>query len=298
MGKTPSKKWDAQDRKNWLGEQKIQRSYFVDVICKLDTFASDFELINYGKLSHDESKYPLYALKSKHFDKNKKNILITGGVHGYETSGVHGVLEFLQNDAASYNKDFNLVLIPCVSPWGYETINRWNPNALDPNRSFTKDSACEESKYLMAFINSLDLEFTLHVDLHETTDTDNTVFRPALAAREGKHFDEWEIPDGFYLVGDVHKPEFDFQQSIIKEVKKVTPIAPCDESNKIIGEDITQEGVINYATKELGLCAGMTNAPYCTTTEVYPDSPKVSAQNCIDAQVVVIKSALKYVSKM
>jgi len=42
----------------------------------------------------------------------------------------------------------------------------------------------------------------------------------------------------------------------------------------------------------------MTNAPYCTTTEVYPDSPKVSAQNCIDAQVVVIKSALDYVSNI
>jgi len=298
MGNTASKKWNDQDKKNWLGEQKIQRSYFVDVICKLDTFASHFELINYAKLSHDENKYPLYALKSKHFEENKKNVLITGGVHGYETSGVHGVLEFLKNDAPSYTEEFNLILIPCVSPWGYETINRWNPSAIDPNRSFTKDSVCEESKYLMEFLDSLGLNFTLHVDLHETTDTDNTVFRPALAARNGKHVDEWEIPDGFYLVGDVHKPQFDFQRSIIKEVKKVTHIAPSDESNKIIGEDITQEGVINYATKVLGLCAGITGAPYCTTTEVYPDSPKVTAQNCIDAQVVVIKSALKYVSKV
>ena len=36
-----------------------------------------------------------------------------------------------------------------------------------------------------------------------------------------------------------------------------------------------QEGVIGIPPpKLLGLCAGMTNAPYATTTEVYPDSPQ------------------------
>ena len=34
---------------------------------------------------------------------------------------------------------------------------------------------------------------------HQTTDTDNSEFRPALAARDGKINTNWNIPDGFYL---------------------------------------------------------------------------------------------------
>ena len=42
----------------------------------------------------------------------------------------------------------------------------------------------------------------LHVDLHETTDTDESEFRPALAARDGVAYEPGEVPDGFYLVDD------------------------------------------------------------------------------------------------
>jgi hypothetical protein len=52
--------------------------------------------------------------------------------------------------------------------------------------------------------------------------------------------------------------------------------------------------VINYPIKGLGLCAGFTEAPFVTTTEVYPDSPKVDDENCIMAQVAAVKGALDY----
>ena len=43
-----------------------------------------------------------------------------------------------------------------------------------------------------------------------------------------------------------------------------------------------QEGVIGIPPpKSLGLCAGMTNAPYATTTEVYPDSPQADDAQCL-----------------
>lgn len=290
--------WNNLDKENWLNNQKIQRSYKNDVLEKISLFENDFDISCYGQLSYDKDKYKIYSIKSKNFDKNKKNVLITGGVHGYETSGVHGVLDFIENHAKNYLKDFNLFLIPCVSPWGYETINRWNPKAQDPNRSFYEGSTCEESIYLMSFINSLNINFTLHVDLHETTDSDNTIFRPALASRDAKVVNDWEIPDGFYLVGDVHQPNLQMQETIINEVKKVTHIAPCDKDGKIIGEDVSSEGVINYEIKALGLCASITGASYSTTTEVYPDSPTASPKICIEAQVVVIKTALDYVNKI
>jgi hypothetical protein len=52
--------------------------------------------------------------------------------------------------------------------------------------------------------------------------------------------------------------------------------------------------VILYAFKELGLCAGLTNARYTTTTEVYPDSPRATPEQCIEAQVAAVRGALDF----
>ena len=125
------------------------------------------------------------------------NVLITGGVHGYETSGVQGALRFLETRAGDFEDRFNLYVAPCVSPWGYETINRWNPDAVDPNRSFREDAPAEEAGALMRWLAASGLSFTAHFDLHETTDSDNTEFRPALEARDAIEQDNWHIPDGF-----------------------------------------------------------------------------------------------------
>lgn len=189
---------------------------------------------------------------------------------------------------------FNLLAAPCVSPWGYETINRWNPNAIDPNRSFVQDSPAEEAALLMAMVAEHG-PILLHIDLHETTDTDESEFRPALAARDGKAYLEGSIPDGFYTVGDTANPQLAFQQAVIDSVRRVTHIAPADENNEIIGSPVVAEGVILYPMRELGLCGGMTDCTYSTTTEVYPDSPNVTAQLCNDAQVAAIIGALDYV---
>lgn len=300
---TPGKVWGPEEKAQWLANQTIKRSYQQEVVAKIESLKKHFDVEQYGSLSYDFNKYPLYAIKTRQWSREKATILITGGVHGYETSGVQGAIRFVESKALSYSEQFNFIVVPCVSPWGYETINRWNPNAIDPNRSFNKDSTTEESVALIKYLHSLhsELNFELnsqikiHIDLHETTDTDNSEFRPALAARDAVEHDNWNIPDGFYLVGNTLNPTADFQQAIIKSVEKVTHIAPADENNKLIGVSLEQWGVINYAAKELGLCMGMTEAEYVTTTEVYPDSPSVDDENCIIAQVAAITGGLDYV---
>ncbi len=292
----PYKKWDQKQRNTWLEKQQIQRSYQDDVISRIKLLSPYFDIKQYGTLSFSPDKYPLYLLKSGNWDHKKKNILITGGVHGYETSGVHGALHFLETEAINYADKFNIVVAPCISPWGYETINRWNPHCIDPNRSFIKDSPSEEADLFMNAINSMNIDFMAHIDLHETTDTDNTEFLPALAARDGIDIEIWDIPDGFYLVGDVENPADEFQAAIIKSVAEVTHIAPPDQQGNIIGVELAQHGVINYATKKLGLCSGLTNSHFATTTEVYPDSPTVTDDDCIKAQVAAVKGALGYLS--
>jgi hypothetical protein len=53
-------------------------------------------------------------------------------------------------------------------------------------------------------------------------------------------------------------------------------------------------GVINYPLKRLGLCAGITGASYKTTTEVYPDSPRATPEQCNAAQVTAVCAAIDY----
>ena len=287
-------KWGDLQRHQWLAQQFVKRSYWDEVVKKIQLLAINFQVEQYGALSLEPEKYPLFLVKTRPWDSQKKTILVTGGVHGYETSGVQGALSFLKTEALRYSEFWNIVVAPCISPWGYETINRWNPQAIDPNRSFYKDSPAEECAALMAKIASLETTVFAHFDLHETTDTDNRVSRPALAARDGIEQKVWNIPDGFYLVGDSDNPRSDFQKAMIASVKKVTHIAPADEQGRIIGELLTQEGVINYETKKLGLCTGFSDNSYCTTTEVYPDSPRVSETDCVKAQVAAIIGGLDY----
>ena len=68
----------------------------------------------------------------------------------------------------------------------------------------------------------------------------------------------------------------------------------ADEHNEIIGSTVVAPGVIRYAFMELGLCAGITNARYRTTTEVYPDSPRATAEQCNAAQATAVCAAIDY----
>ena len=292
----PGKKWGADEKAAWLARQRIRRSYQEEVLVKLEALKDRFDVAQYGALSCSSDRYPLYLVKTRQWSSARASILVTGGVHGYETSGVQGAIRFLETKALGYASKFNILVAPCVSPWGYETINRWNPVAIDPNRSFYADSPSEEAAALMQYLSSQHVDPVMHIDLHETTETDNTEFRPALAARDALKHENWHIPDGFYTVGDTEKPAPDFQAAIIKSVEKVTHIASPDSDGKIIGETLQQWGVINYAARKLGLCMGFTDANFVTTTEVYPDSPQVDDEDCINAQLATVTGGLEYLS--
>ncbi|QBY03525.1 DUF2817 domain-containing protein [Thalassotalea sp. HSM 43] len=295
----PGQKWGEAEVAQWLSKQQIKRSYQQQVVDKINALADTYLVEQYGELIYPAGDYPLYAIKVSALGDNKPWVLVTGGVHGYETSGVQGAIRFVETQAEHYRQHVNLLILPCISPWGYETINRWNVDAIDPNRSFYANSPAPESAqaidYVRRFAADAGHEFVMHIDLHETTDTDNSEFRPALSARDAIVQKTWNIPDGFYLVGDSTKPEADFQKAIIDEVAKVTHIAPADQQNKLIGVDLEQFGVINYAARELGLCMGLTEATYVTITEVYPDSPLVDDENCTLAQVAAITGGLDYI---
>ncbi len=292
---TPGQPWGSAEVATWQSRQQRLRSFDDEVRAPIERLRDRFDVLEYGRLDYPPDSYPLLAIKSRDWDAALPCALVTGGVHGYETSGVHGALLFVEQQAARYAGRVNLLVVPCVSPWAYERIHRWNAHAVDPNRSFRNNSAAEESAALMRLLAPLKDRVLVHIDLHETTDTDESEFRPALAARDGKASSPGMIPDGFYGVGDSENPQLEFQQAIINAVAKVTHIAPADAQGEIIGSAVVAPGVILYAFKQLGLCAGMTNARYTTTTEVYPDSPRASAAQCNAAQVAAVCAAIDFV---
>jgi hypothetical protein len=297
---TPGEPWTDAERAQWKSETKIQRSYQDEVLTKIEKLGQGDLLVveQYGALSHDPKRYPLFVVKTKDWQADKPCVLVTGGVHGYETSGVQGALLFLQSAAPKYAKDFNIVVAPCVSPWAYEHIQRWQAEVKDPNRSFKTGEETEESKALMTYLKEERVEqphWRCHLDLHETTDTDSTEFMPAKHAEAGLMYSGEVIPDGFYLVGNDENPQLEFQQAVIESVRKVTHIAPPDDNGNIIGEPVVKDGLIIVPAKKLGLCGGMTAGTYTTTTEVYPDSPRATDDICNQAQVAAITGALDYI---
>ena len=315
--------WTPSEFAAWRAQCVVQRSFAHDVGAPLKELCerSPFDVEQYGVLG--DAGYPLLAARSREWLKSKPCVLITGGVHGYETSGVQGALDFLRTDEANgcFAKALNIVVVPCVSPWSYEHMQRWNEECIDPNRSFGPDgvstdggpeatAVAEEAAALKAFIDSLGVDaWMCHLDLHETTDADESEYRPVAAARDGEPHVPETVPDGFFLVADaparalllveddacvVDKPAW--LATIVQAVEKCTHIAQQDEHGMLAGMPLVQRGVVALPTRSLGVAAAMTNAPYAATTEVYPDSPRItSAAECCRAQVVACLAALNHI---
>ena len=64
---------------------------------RIEALAPRFDKVAYGQLDYAGETYTLFALRSRDWNPALPAALVTGGVHGYETSGVMGALEFLES---------------------------------------------------------------------------------------------------------------------------------------------------------------------------------------------------------
>ena len=155
----------------------------------------------------------------------------------------------------------------------------------------------KECALVMQAVTNLNVpQWLQHLDLHETTDSDDFEFRPAKASRDGLPLEDDSIPDGFYCIGSNELPQPEWHKAVIDSVRAVTHIAPPDANNKIVGLAVTQDGVVN--SNSAGKGKGLTGtAQYATTTEVYPDSKAnpVTGDQCNRAQVAAIVGGLDFI---
>ncbi|WP_447785229.1 M14 family metallopeptidase [Stenotrophomonas bentonitica] len=293
----PGQPWGDAERAAWRARQVVQRHYADDVVAALNALPDALEIVQYGQLESITDTYPLLLAKTRNWDPALPTALVTGGVHGYETSGVHGALQFLRDHAQEYAGRINLIVAPCVCPWGYERIQRWNHDAIDPNRSFRDGGRIVETASLMHWVAARNDDLLVHLDLHETTDSDAHEFDPALASRDGKPWHPETIPDGFYVIGNSENPEPAFQRALIAAVAPITHIAPADAQGNLVGLPLQSPGVVWGESRSIGACAGFTSARFATTTEVYPDSPRTTPAECNAAQVAAVRAALDFALK-
>ncbi len=290
----PGQPWGDTERAAWRARQVVQRHYANDVVAALNALPDALEIVQYGQLESTTDTYPLLLAKTRNWDPALPTALVTGGVHGYETSGVHGALQFLRDHAQEYAGRINLIVAPCVCPWGYERIQRWNHDAIDPNRSFRDGGRIVETASLMHWVAARNDDLLVHLDLHETTDSDAQEFDPALASRDGKPWHPETIPDGFYVIGNSENPEPAFQRALIAAVAPITHIAPADAQGNLVGLPLQSPGVVWGESRSIGACAGFTSARFATTTEVYPDSPRTTSAECNAAQVAAVRAGLDF----
>jgi len=291
---TPGQPWGDAEREAWRARQVVQRRYADDVVAALNALPDALEIVQYGQLEAITDTYPLLLAKTRNWNPALPTALVTGGVHGYETSGVHGALQFLRDHAQEYAGRINLIVAPCVCPWGYERIQRWNHDAIDPNRSFRDGGRIVETASLMHWVAARNDDLLVHLDLHETTDSDAHEFDPALASRDGKPWHPETIPDGFYVIGNSENPEPAFQRALIAAVAPITHIAPADAQGNLVGLPLQSPGVVWGESRSIGACAGFTSARFATTTEVYPDSPRTTPAECNAAQVAAVRAGLDF----
>ena len=140
---TAGQPWGPAEKAEWRARQRVRRSYAEDVVSKIDALGDRFDVTRYGELDYGrDGVFPLFAIRSRDWDDALPVVLVTGGVHGYETSGVHGALQFLDLDATEFTGRVNLLVAPCVSPWAYERIHRQSSPASSRSWSLGSTTSC------------------------------------------------------------------------------------------------------------------------------------------------------------
>lgn len=287
-----TKPWGPEEKQAWRDRQRIQRSYNDEAIWRWwepQNAANPCGHQSYGEISYNTKPYSLFVVKSSDLRNGKPNILITGGVHGYEVGGVKAALRFVERDIPQLSKDFNFVVFPCISPWAYEMNTRFNPAMLDPNRHFSRDGQqAEECVHFMNAVEGLGARFRLAIDLHETTTLDTQMFREK-AQRDGDvNYQDEPMPNGFYAVMHPQDKGSRLGSRVIEAVRKVTPIA----TDQDIYGDPNEDGIVCFDAPGLLMNFALQHADEAITTEPCRDQ---LSEHDIEAQIAAIRGALEHV---
>ena len=130
--------------------------------------------------------YPIHRVLLEGGLGVKKNILITGGIHGDEPAGPASVLRFLERDNTHLLQRFKFLILPCINPYGYVHNTRENKRDVDLNRSFEETDIAEVDIVKEAIEGQ---HFDFCIDFHEDWEAQGVYLY------EAQREDQWIGPD-------------------------------------------------------------------------------------------------------
>ena len=123
------------------------------------------ELRTAGTLTTSEREYPLIQIVLGKGNPNR--VLISGGIHGDEPAGVQTIVSFLENRLyLDFLNHWEITLLPCINPSGYDAGTRNNYADIDLNRKFKENRTPTEVTFVKdVFGNPYQLDLELHEDV-------------------------------------------------------------------------------------------------------------------------------------
>lgn len=99
-----------------------------------------------------------------------RRVLLSAGIHGDELAGVEALCEWLETRAyVKFLEQWDITMLPCVNPWGYEYGTRENGAGQDLNREFMSPHPPQEVLYVQSVLQQrFDLSLELHADEDST----------------------------------------------------------------------------------------------------------------------------------
>ena len=194
-----------------------KKSKFSKVLNRLNSALINItEIITLDYIKYSNDMYPFQKIILGH--GNPVRALISAGIHGDEPAGVETICSFLESGRYKPHLDhWEIIILPCINPYGFENNTRENQDNKDLNRLFKVHSPPLEVQLAQSTIKPS--YFDLTIELHEDCDS-----------------------HGYYLFQKSNKPDgLELGFKIIESVKGILPI----NLNGIIDNMIAEKGVIH-----------------------------------------------------
>jgi protein MpaA len=219
-----------------------------------------------GIVENNTSSYPIDKVVLG--SGNPKRVLISAGIHGDEPAGVETICSFIERkEYLSFFKNWEITLVPCINPFGYERGTRNNHEDMDLNRKFKSSSPPREVSLIQSVFER---PFDLTMELHEDEDS-----------------------SGYYLF---YSFDSGFKTELAHQIlNEVQPIMPVNRDADIDGFP-AQAGVIERVSEHetmdwwpMALYSLSKGTRICLTLETAPQFPM---ENRVNAHLQAIRTAL------
>jgi predicted deacylase len=195
---------------------KKKRSY-AELIKRLSkTLNNTVQIFTLDHIKYSTNKYPFQKIVIGSY--NPRRVLISAGIHGDEPAGIETICYFLENSRYKAHMDlWEITILPCINPYGFEYDTRENHENKDLNRLFNTHNPPPEVQLAKSIFKPSYFDIT--IELHEDCDS-----------------------NGYYLFQKSNKPNgFEIGVKIIEALKDIIAI----NSDETIENMSAEKGVIH-----------------------------------------------------